>query len=41
MTTHSEATLQPQVVKYDPITGVPSEFNEFLPKDCEEFKRWG
>jgi density-regulated protein DRP1 len=20
--------------------GVPSEFNEFLPKDCEEYKRW-
>ena len=21
-------------------SGVPSEFNEFLPKDCEEFKKW-
>lgn len=21
-------------------TGVPSEFNEFLPKDCEEYKKW-
>lgn len=30
----------PLVVEYDPITGVPSEFNEFLPKDCEEYKRW-
>lgn len=30
----------PQVVEYDPVTGVPSEFNEYLPKDCEEFKRW-
>ena len=31
---------EPQVVEYDPITGVPSEFNEFLPKDCEEYKKW-
>ena len=30
----------PKVVEYDPITGVPSEFNEFLPKDSEEYKRW-
>ncbi|KAK9813967.1 hypothetical protein WJX73_007219 [Symbiochloris irregularis] len=40
MTTPSEATLQPQAVVYDSITGVPSEFNEFLPKDCEEYKKW-
>ncbi|KAK9836034.1 hypothetical protein WJX81_007823 [Elliptochloris bilobata] len=33
-------TLAPLVVQYDAITGVPSEFNEFLPKDCEEYKRW-
>lgn len=32
--------MQPQVVKYDSFTGVPSEFNEYLPKDCEEYKRW-
>ena len=30
----------PQVVEYDRITGVPAEFNEFLPKDCEEYKKW-
>ena len=24
--------VPPQVVEYDRITGVPSEFNEFLPK---------
>lgn len=35
-----EATVQPRVVEYDPVTGVPSEFNEFLPKDSEEYKRW-
>ncbi len=22
------------------FTGIPSEFNEFLPKDCAEFKNW-
>ncbi len=31
---------QPVKVEYDSITGVPSEFNEFLPKDSEEYKRW-
>ena len=30
----------PKLVEYDPVTGVPSEFNEFLPKDSEEYKRW-
>jgi hypothetical protein len=30
----------PVIVEYDPVTGVPAEFNEFLPKDCEEYKRW-
>merc|ERR1712130_375365 len=33
-------TLHPRVVEYDPVTGVPSEFNEFLPKDSEEHKKW-
>ena len=32
-------SLQPVKVEYDPITGVPPEFNEFLPKDSEEYKR--
>jgi len=32
--------LAPQVVQYDTVTGVPSEFNQYLPKDCEEYKRW-
>ena len=31
---------EPVVVEYDPITGVPSEFNEFLPQDCPEYKKW-
>ncbi|KAK9829014.1 hypothetical protein WJX72_003411 [[Myrmecia] bisecta] len=35
-----ECTLKPIHVTYDPITGVPSEFNEFLPKDCDEYKKW-
>lgn len=36
----SEAEVEPKVVEYDPITGVPSEFNEFLPHDCAEWKKW-
>ncbi len=31
---------EPRHVEYDPITGVPAEFNEFLPPDCMEYKRW-
>jgi len=27
------------VVKYHPITGIPEEFNDYLPKDTEEYKR--
>jgi hypothetical protein len=34
-----EAT-PPVVVQYDPLTGVPPEFNNFLPPECAEFKRW-
>lgn len=30
----------PSVVEYDPVTGVPSEFNEFLPPECIEYKKW-
>lgn len=22
------------------MTGIPEEYNDFLPKDCEEYKRW-
>lgn len=29
----------PKKVEYDPITGVPSEFNEYLLKDCEEYRK--
>eukprot|EP01024_Parvocaulis_polyphysoides_P059030 TRINITY_DN6373_c1_g1_i1.p2 TRINITY_DN6373_c1_g1~~TRINITY_DN6373_c1_g1_i1.p2 ORF type:complete len:226 (+),score=42.95 TRINITY_DN6373_c1_g1_i1:525-1202(+) len=29
-----------KVVEYDHITGIPSEFNEFLPKDSVEYKNW-
>ena len=31
--------LEPKKVQYDPITGVPSEYNEYLPKDSEEYKK--
>ncbi len=24
----------------EPITGVPAEFNEYLPSDCAEYKKW-
>lgn len=30
----------PVSVAYCPITGIPPEYNEYLPKDSEEFKRW-
>ncbi|KAK9918278.1 hypothetical protein WJX75_002802 [Coccomyxa subellipsoidea] len=33
-------SAEPLKVQYDPLTGVPSEFNEYLPKDSEEYKRW-
>ena len=29
----------PLVVAYDSVTGVPAEFNEFLPTNCDEYKR--
>jgi hypothetical protein len=29
----------PFIVTYDPLTGIPAEFNEFLPTNCDEFKR--
>lgn len=35
-----QAAGVPLKVTYDPITGVPAEFNEYLPKDCEEHKKW-
>ncbi len=31
---------KPVIVQYDPVTGVPAEYNEFLPKDSEEYKKW-
>eukprot|EP00210_Caulerpa_lentillifera_P005453 g5214.t1 len=34
------SVLSPVIVEYDPLTGVPSEFNEFLPHDSPEYKRW-
>jgi density-regulated protein DRP1 len=30
----------PVIVELDPITGVPAEYNEFLPQDSPEYKRW-
>eukprot|EP00887_Chlorella_sp_A99_P003446 scaffold7.g3446.t1 len=32
--------MQPQTDDGVCLAGVPSEFNEFLPKDSEEYKRW-
>lgn len=29
----------PLAVEYDPITGIPSEYNDYLPSNCEEYKR--
>ena len=29
----------PLAVEYDPITGIPAEFNEYLPSNCDEYKR--
>ncbi|MEW5298435.1 MAG: hypothetical protein WDW38_000827 [Sanguina aurantia] len=36
----SSAPVSAKVVEYDAITGVPSEFNEFLPSETPEYKRW-
>lgn len=30
----------PRVVEYDALTGVPAEFNEHLPPECPEYKKW-
>jgi translation initiation factor 1 (eIF-1/SUI1) len=30
----------PLTVAYDPITGVPAEYNEYLPADSAEYKKW-
>jgi density-regulated protein len=30
----------PRQVSYDPITGIPSEYNSFLPANCDEYRRW-
>jgi hypothetical protein len=29
----------PLAVVYDPLTGVPAEFNEYLPQNSDEYKR--
>mmetsp|Transcript_26696 Transcript_26696/g.69211 ORF Transcript_26696/g.69211 Transcript_26696/m.69211 type:complete len:191 (+) Transcript_26696:133-705(+) len=34
------AVPEPLVVSYCPVTGVPAEFNEYLPSDCAEHKKW-
>jgi density-regulated protein len=37
----AEATAPtPVIVEYDPVTGIPSEYNEFLPHDSVEWKKW-
>eukprot|EP00879_Flechtneria_rotunda_P000989 GHRR01001123.1.p1 GENE.GHRR01001123.1~~GHRR01001123.1.p1 ORF type:complete len:183 (+),score=65.81 GHRR01001123.1:148-696(+) len=40
MADEDRPTPAPKVVEYDPITGVPAEYNEYLPKDSDEYKRW-
>ena len=30
----------PLIVEYCPITGLPPEFNDCLPKDSDEYKKW-
>ena len=30
----------PFQVAYCPITGIPPEYNEYLPKDSDEFRKW-
>jgi hypothetical protein len=29
----------PLAVEYDAVTGIPAEFNEYLPSNCDEYKR--
>ncbi len=36
----ADKDLGRKMVEYHPITGVPSEFNEFLPQDSPEYKKW-
>lgn len=36
----STAPVTAKVVEYDALTGVPSEYNEFLPSETPEYKRW-
>lgn len=38
--TSGAPSVSPRVVEYDPVTGVPSEFNEFLPHESQEYKKW-
>jgi len=30
----------PVIVEYCPITGLPPEYNDCLPKDSDEYKKW-
>ena len=39
-TSEEIAAVEPLIVVYDPVTGVPPEFSEFLPKDCDEYRKW-
>ena len=32
--------LPPKLVDYSTVTGIPEEFNDYLPKDSDEYKRW-
>eukprot|EP00193_Tetraselmis_chui_P014045 CAMPEP_0177779100 /NCGR_PEP_ID=MMETSP0491_2-20121128/16373_1 /TAXON_ID=63592 /ORGANISM="Tetraselmis chuii, Strain PLY429" /LENGTH=39 /DNA_ID= /DNA_START= /DNA_END= /DNA_ORIENTATION= len=35
----ADAVPEPRVVEYCRITGVPAEFNDYLPPDCTEHKK--
>ena len=38
--TPTATTVAPVMVEYDPVTGVPAEYNEYLPSDSLEYKKW-
>lgn len=40
ITTERAPPPPPVQVAYCPITGIPAEYNEYLPKDSEEYKKW-
>jgi len=35
-----DGQIEPTKVTYDPVTGIPSEYNAFMPKDSNAHKKW-